>query len=139
MRLPSGPRVRGRRLTDSVTPADFALVLAPGPPPPWPYRRVRWPDYWVPADSRDALDALRLAHRLAAQGARVEVMCKGGKGRTGTALAALAILDGLGARDAVAWVRTHYHPHAVEAPWQRWWLHGLRWYLLRRGLRSQST
>jgi hypothetical protein len=139
MRLPSGLRVRGRRLTDSVSPADFALVLAPGPPPPWRYRRVRWPDYWLPVSTADAADALLLAYRLTSEGARVEVMCKGGKGRTGTALAGLAILDGLDPRAAVAWVRDHYHPGAVEAPWQRWWLYRLRWYLLRSGLRSLST
>ena len=36
--------------------------------------------------------------------------------------AALAIMDGVPARDAVRWTRTHYHPKAVETPWQRWWL-----------------
>jgi protein-tyrosine phosphatase len=80
-----------------------------------------------------------LAHRLAGEGARVEVMCKGGKGRTGTALAGLAILDGLDPRAAVAWVRVNYHPEAVEAPWQRWWLYRLRWCLSRGGSRSLST
>jgi Protein-tyrosine phosphatase len=120
--LPGGARVRGRRLTDEASPADFALVLADGPLPLWPYRRVRWPDFWVPADTRDALDALRSAHRLAYRGARVEAACHGGKGRTGTALAALAVLDGLSPREAVAWVRSRYHPGAVEMPWQRWWL-----------------
>lgn len=32
--LPSGARVRGRRLSDPASPADFALVLADGPLPP---------------------------------------------------------------------------------------------------------
>ena len=36
---------RGRRLGDAVSSADFALVLAEGPLPPWPHRRIRWPDY----------------------------------------------------------------------------------------------
>jgi protein-tyrosine phosphatase len=109
-----------------ASPADYALVLAPGPVPSWPYRRVRWPDFWVPADTSDALDALHCAHRLAYQGVRVEVACHGGKGRTGTALAALAVLDGLSPRAAVSLVRQHYHPGAVEMPWQRWWLHRVR-------------
>jgi len=26
------------------------------------------------------------------------------------------------ARDAGRWTRTHYHPKAVETPWQGWWL-----------------
>jgi protein-tyrosine phosphatase len=50
---------------------------------------------------------------------RVEVACSGGLGRTGTALACLAVLDGVPAGDAVAFVRGQYHPRAVETPWQR--------------------
>lgn len=120
--LPSGSRVRGRRLTDSASPADFTLLLADGPAPEWLHRRVRWPDFWIPTDSADALDALREAHRRTRAGQRVEVACRGGVGRTGTALAALAILDGLPAEQAVVWIRGHYHRRAVEAPWQRRWL-----------------
>ena len=51
----------------------------------------------------------------------VEIACGGGVGRTGTglaALAALAALDGMDPHAAVTWVRRHYHPHAVEVPWQ---------------------
>jgi protein-tyrosine phosphatase len=59
-------------------------------------------------------------------GERVEVTCRGGVGRTGTALAALAVLDGLPPDDAVRRVRTRYHPRAVETPWQRWWLREIR-------------
>ncbi|NJP34469.1 protein phosphatase [Micromonospora sp. HSS6-12] len=124
--LPSGVPVRGRRLADPASPADFALLLAPGPAPAWPHRRIRWPDFWVPVDRTDALDALGEALRRAHDGERVEVACRGGTGRTGTALAALAILDGLPSREAVSWVRTHYRPRAVETPWQRRWLHRLR-------------
>ena len=50
---------------------------------------------------------------------RVEVACNGGRGRTGTALACLAVLDGVPAGEAVAYVREHYDAHAVETPWQR--------------------
>jgi hypothetical protein len=124
--LPGGAPIRGRRLVDDATPADFALVLASGPVPSWPYRRIRWPDFWVPLDRRDALDALREAHRRAYAGERVEVACHGGVGRTGTALAALAILDGLGPDDALRWVRAEYRANAVETPWQRRWLRGVR-------------
>ncbi|MEV0811432.1 protein-tyrosine phosphatase family protein [Micromonospora sp. NPDC050200] len=123
--LPSGATVRGRRVGDAASPADFALLLAPGPAPAWPHRRIRWPDFWLPLDRADALDALGEALRRAHDGARVEVACRGGVGRTGTALAALAILDGLPAERAVGWVREHYHPRAVETPWQRRWLRRL--------------
>jgi len=120
--LPSGVRVRGRRAATPAVPADFTLLLTRGPAPPWPYRRLRWPDFWIPTDRADALDALHEAHRRALLGERVEAACGGGKGRTGTALAALAVLDGLDAAQALAWVRAGYHPGAVETPWQRWWL-----------------
>jgi hypothetical protein len=126
VRLPGGALVRGRRLADDVPPADFALVLADGPAPAWAHRRVRWPDFWIPLDRADALDALREAHRRALDGQRVEVACRGGVGRTGTALAALAVLDGLPPEEAVRWVRREYHPRAVETPWQRWWLRRVR-------------
>src|SRR5918994_416672 len=79
--LPGGARVRGRRLGDPASPADFALVLGKGAPPAWPCRRVRWPDFGVPADRGDALDALGEAHRRALAGERVEVACRGGVGR----------------------------------------------------------
>lgn len=123
--LPGGARVRGRRLTDPASPADFALVLAGGPVPPWPHRHIRWPDFWLPTDRRDALDALGEAHRRAYAGERVEIACRGGIGRTGTALAALAILDGMPASQAIDWVRSSYHRRAVETPWQKRWLHKL--------------
>jgi hypothetical protein len=124
--LPGGAQVRGRRLRDPASTADFALALARGAAPPWPHRRIRWPDFWVPTDTDDALDALREAHRRALDGERVEVACRGGVGRTGTALAALAVLDGLSPEEALTWVRAGYHPRAVETPWQRRWLARVR-------------
>jgi hypothetical protein len=124
--LPTGLRVRGRRVRDTVAPADFALLLADGPLPAWENRRIRWPDFWIPTDRADALDALHEAYRRAQAGQRVEVACHGGIGRTGTALAALAILDGLPTDQAVTWVRANHHRRAVETPWQRWWLRGVR-------------
>lgn len=125
--LPSGLRVRGRPLARPASPADFTLVLtARGPVPTWTYRRIRWPDFFVPLDRRDALDALHEAYRRARRGERVEAACHGGRGRTGTALAALAVLDGLSPAAAFTWVRAEYDPRAVETPWQRWWLHLVR-------------
>jgi len=49
----------------------------------------------------------------------VELACGGGRGRTGTALACLAVLDGMPAAEAVAYVREHYDLRAVETPRQR--------------------
>lgn len=124
--LPGGAQVRGRALSTAASAADFALVLADGPLPEWPYRRVRWPDFWVPMSRKDALAALSEAHERSYGGERVEVCCRGGIGRTGTALAALAVMDGLTPRSAIAWVRARYHPRAVETAWQKAWLHLVR-------------
>jgi protein-tyrosine phosphatase len=82
---------------------------------------VRWPDFRTPASTEDAIAALQEAHERAAH-ERVEVACGGGVGRTGTGLAALAILAGLPSDEAVPWVRSHYHRRAVETPWQQRWL-----------------
>ena len=123
--LPSGRRVRGRGLRsgDPVgagAEPTFGLYLLGGPPPAtaWPQRWVVWPDFRLPRDRADAATAFRQAWERAAT-ERVELACGGGQGRTGTALACLAVLDGVPAGEAVAWVRAHYRPRAVETPWQR--------------------
>ena len=56
----------------------------------------------------------------------MEVGCLGGHGRTGTALACLAILTGHPAADAVAWVRANYCPEAVETVGQEAFITTLR-------------
>ena len=98
----------------------FGLYLLGRRPPttPWESRWLRWPDFWLPADRAAAADALRETWERAAVD-RVEVACGGGRGRTGTALACLVVLDGVPGEQAVAYVREHYHRRAVETPWQR--------------------
>ncbi|WGW11961.1 protein phosphatase [Saxibacter everestensis] len=123
LRLPSGRLLRGRGLRGSIPdgPApDFGLyLLGTEPAPiPWDDRWVRWPDFRLPADRDDAREAFREAWQRATT-ERVEIACAGGRGRTGTALACIAVLDGVPAREAVAFVREHYNPRAVETPWQR--------------------
>ncbi|MEV0459433.1 protein-tyrosine phosphatase family protein [Catellatospora methionotrophica] len=123
MRLPSGRSVRGRGLRRPLpvgqVPA-FGLYLLGGPPPEtaWSARWVRWRDFWLPSDPAGFRDELVGTLRRAGD-ERVEVACGGGIGRTGTALACLAILDGVRSDEAVAYVRSGYHPRAVETPWQR--------------------
>jgi hypothetical protein len=121
--LPSGRLVRGRGLgrpMPSGHPPTFGVYLLGDPPPEfgWESRWLRWPDFRLPADPAYArevfLEVLARADRD-----RVELACYGGRGRTGTALACLAVLDGVPAAEAVAYVREHYHPKAVETPWQR--------------------
>ncbi|MGW0732067.1 protein-tyrosine phosphatase family protein [Streptomyces sp. NPDC002851] len=121
--LPSGRLVRGRGLRGPLPegPApDFGLYLLGHEPPPvaWESRWLRWPDFRLPADRAEAREALRVVWERAV-GERVEVACGGGVGRTGTALACLAVLDGVPAGEAVAYVRAHYARRAVETPWQR--------------------
>ncbi|MDA8391382.1 MAG: protein phosphatase [Actinomycetota bacterium] len=122
LQLPSGRLVRGRglRRSDGPRPSpEFGLYLLGRTPPEmgWEARWVRWPDWWLPLDRRDAREALVDAWERAAS-QRVEIACGGGSGRTGTALACLAVLDGLPPRRAVAFVRRHYRAGAVEMPWQ---------------------
>ncbi|MFJ1649872.1 protein phosphatase [Streptomyces sp. NPDC088337] len=124
LRLPSGRLVRGRGLRRPLDPSartptyGVYLLGAPPPPTPWASHWLRWPDFRLPADREAAHAALTGAWARAAT-ERVELACAGGRGRTGTALACLAVLDGVPAHEAVAYVRTHYDRHAVETPWQR--------------------
>jgi hypothetical protein len=120
--LPSGRRIRGRGLgrplPDGLLP-EFAVYLLGRQPDPvqWPARWVVWPDFRLPRDKVDAAEAFAEAWRRS-EHERVEVACHGGHGRTGTALACIAVLDGVPASAAVAFVRQHYDSHAVETPWQ---------------------
>lgn len=122
LRLPSGRLLRGRGLRrptpDGPSPT-FALYLlgSEAPAVRWESRWVRWQDFRLPRDHRDAAAALREAW-LRGDRDRVEIACTGGRGRTGTALACIAVLDGVPAREAVAYVRERYDRHAVETPWQ---------------------
>ena len=120
--LPSGRRVRGRGLRAGLPAGplpSFGVYLLGRPPGPldWESRWVRWPDFRLPASPSDLRAALGEAWERS-PGERVELACGGGTGRTGTALACLAVLDGVPADEAVAFVRRHYRARAVETPWQ---------------------
>jgi hypothetical protein len=123
MLLPSGRLVRGRGvrrpLPEGPLPT-FGLYLLGSEPPEvsWEHRWVRWRDFGLPADRVAFAVTLREAWERAAY-ERVEFACAGGHGRTGTALACLAILDGVPNNVAVDYVRAHYSRRAVETPGQR--------------------
>jgi hypothetical protein len=123
LRLPSGRLVRGRGLRKGLPSGQeptFGVYLLGKTPPAvtWDSRWIRWPDFRLPSDRGQMRATLTEAlDRLTDH--RVEFACEGGKGRTGTALACLAILDGVPPKDAVAFVRANYDPHAVETPWQK--------------------
>ncbi|MGI5337621.1 protein-tyrosine phosphatase family protein [Streptomyces sp. CA-181903] len=123
LRLPSGRLVRGRALRrpmpDGPVPEYAVYLLGERPPEvAWEAEWLRWPDFRLPADPERARTVFRAAWERAGT-ERVELACGGGRGRTGTALACLAVLDGVPAGEAVAYVRRHYDPRAVETPWQK--------------------
>lgn len=127
--LPDGRRLRGRGLRHPMPAGavpEFGVYLLGRDPGPfdWEHRWVRWPDFRTPASTAEAMTALREAYARAAT-ERVEIACGGGVGRTGTALAALAVLAGVAPAEAVDWVRRRYEPRAVETPWQRRWVRNL--------------
>src|SRR5437764_44979 len=100
-------------MPDGPVPAFGVYLLGRRPPAvPWESRWLRWPDLRLPAVEAEVLPTLTEAWQRAAT-ERVEIACAGGHGRTGTALACLAILDGVPSTEAVAFVREHYDPHAV--------------------------
>ncbi len=126
VRLPDGRLIRGtgaRRPRGQAPPPEFAVYLLGRDPrvADWPYCWVRWPDFRLPGSTEDAVAALREAHARAVS-ERVEIACGGEVGRTGTALAVLAVLSGVPAAAAVEWVRANYHPRAVETRRQRAWI-----------------
>ncbi|WP_285598348.1 hypothetical protein [Kineosporia sp. NBRC 101731] len=123
LELPSGRLVRGRGLRDGppAGPAPHFGIYLLGQQPPavaWESGWIRWPDFRLPAD-HDAARKMLLQAWSRAGDERVELACRGGRGRTGTALACLAVLDGVPSELAVAYVRERYSRHAVETPWQR--------------------
>ena len=122
--LPDGARIRGRGLL--ATPpvpysADRTVFLLGHPPPEttWPSSWLPWPDFRLPRDRASARVVFQDVHDRALAGCRVELVCEGGRGRTGTAIACIAQLAGVRPEDAVRWTRAHYHPRAVETLWQR--------------------
>jgi protein-tyrosine phosphatase len=102
------------------TTAGFGLYLLRRQPEPfaWQWQWLQWPDFRLPTDPEAAKDALLELWQRAAN-ERVEVACGGGRGRTGTALACVAVIDGVPAEHAIPFVRRRYDAKAVETVWQR--------------------
>lgn len=132
IQLPDGSWIRGRALSEPVcdqVPPDTGLYLGTtwarhryGGSIHWDQRWLTWPDFLLPLRPVDAVDTVMSTHRRLHAGQRIEVACAGGLGRTGTVLAAFAVLAGLDPTAAVAWVRRRYRDGAVETPWQRRWV-----------------
>ena len=87
-----------------------------------PHQRwIKWPDFRAPTDTGQALNELQTAFERCAE-ERVLISCRGGVGRTGTALTVMGMLAGMRCGCAVEWVRERYSPRAVETVFQRRWL-----------------
>lgn len=82
-----------------------------------------WPDYGTPRQPARFIRALRFVLTEAAAGKRVEIACRGGHGRTGTALAALLVLQGHTPHAAIDRIRRTYCVYAVESKDQIAMLH----------------
>ncbi len=125
IRFPDGTTVaasplRARRAEDANR--DFGLYMDSAWAPTWDAVVIDWPDFGLPTDSETAAAQIISAFERAKRGERVEIGCVGGLGRTGTVLACMAILSGVQAEGAVAWVRANYDPHAVETAEQEAWV-----------------
>jgi hypothetical protein len=131
IRLPDGTTVRASALAERTVDdpwRTFGLYLDPRWRPTWPHRLVSWPDLGLPADAADATAAIQDAFDRALAGEGVEVGCDGGLGRTGTVVACMAVLTGLRAHEAIAWVREHHDRAAIETAAQERWVAGFeRW------------
>ena len=131
--LPDGTQIRAlslaeRREDDAAR--DFGLYMDERWAPTWPADLVSWPDFGLPPAPATAAAQIRDAYERARAGQRVEIGCLGGRGRTGTVLACMAVLAGAAPSEAVAWVRRNYHPRAVETPEQEAWV---EWFADRAG------
>ena len=130
--FPSGRRVRGRSWHHPVDEyADVTVILTTAPPEEFDSRRdfyggtelifIQWPDYRLPRRPVQAQEQLRgIYERLNDE--KIEIVCAGGVGRTGTALAALAIEDGLEPREAIDFVQKNYNSESATSHAQRGWL-----------------
>ena len=111
--FPDGTRVRAssvyERAADDPERA-YGLYADPCWEPTWPAEIIAWRDFGLPEDPDVAAGQIVGAFDRARRGELVEVGCVGGRGRTGTVLACMAVLAGVPAADAVAWVRAAYRP-----------------------------
>ena len=123
--LPDGTVVTASALHDRVVDnpdRHFGLYLDAAWSPTWDADVVDWPDFGVPTDPTAAARSIAGAYERAKRGDNVEIGCLGGRGRTGTVIACMAVLAGVTADSAVTWVRENYDSGAVETAEQQQWV-----------------
>lgn len=112
--------VRQRESTEDAP--DFGLYLDGAWTPDCLNYHLGWTDYGLPRRWELAVAMIVDTYRKAQDEQWVEVGCVGGHGRTGTALACMAVLSGVPADEAIDWVRVNYCAHAIETEEQEWWV-----------------
>jgi len=125
VRFPGGTTVDAVGIRDrcpDMPDRDYGFYLDASWAPTWNADVIEWEDYALPAEPEATAEAIRDAFRRAERSQRVEVGCIGGRGRTGTVLACMAILAGIAPGQAVQWVREHYDSAAIETPEQEEWV-----------------
>jgi hypothetical protein len=127
VQFPDGTRITALGLyerDEQNSGRDYGLYFDPAWRPTWEADLIDWEDFGLPRDPDDAVSKIVDAFSRARSGQTVEIGCIGGIGRTGTALACMAVLAGVPVDEAVAWVRANYRSGAVEteeqARWVRW-------------------
>jgi hypothetical protein len=123
--FPDGSRVRAASLADRRADdpeRTYGLYLDERWAPTWPADVVAWPDFGLPGEPDIAARQISDAFLRARRGELVEVGCLGGRGRTGTVLACMAVLAGVQPAEVVSWVRSAYRREAVETAEQEAWV-----------------
>ncbi len=127
--FPSGRRIRGRSWRKSADEnADLCIMLTTSAgsrlgrsgitSSATETITIDWPDLRLPRRTSQAHDILKEAWERA-ETERVEIVCGGGVGRTGTALAIIGVLDGMEPQEAIDFVKANYNSNSVETPAQR--------------------
>ena len=101
---------------------DFGLYLDGVWKPACLAYTLDWPDYGIPPKFDIAAKAIIDTYNKAIEGLWVEVGCIGGHGRTGTALACMAVLGGDTPKQAIKRVRKEYCEHTIETNEQEWFI-----------------
>lgn len=121
--LPSGRRIRGRSWSDPVCEiADVSAILTTADPDVFAGRDaqgiaenvvyISWPDGRIPRRPQQAIEQLKDLLK-SADDKRIEVTSGSGMGRTGTALAIMAVLEGMEPSKAIDFLHEAYSDDAV--------------------------
>ena len=123
--LPDGTLIRASSIferNEHDPERSFGLYMDERWSPTWPSDMIAWVDFGLPTYSEEQHCRSGPPSCVPKGGECVEIGCLGGRGRTGTVLACMAVLAGVEPGDAVPWVRRTYQPGAVETADQEAWV-----------------